>query len=72
MTNYGNFFGKEDWVLIEGLTKEECRALIGAERDDETIVYAAFGSMGCHTYLDFYGRTTVKHADTISGAWTTC
>merc|ERR1712125_186782 len=32
-------------------------------------MYAAFGKMGCHTYLDYYPKATARHKDDITKAW---
>ena len=46
---------------------------LGTSRDGGTIQYVAWGSGGCHTYLDYNEESSFTHADPrIENAWRLC
>jgi len=72
ITNYGKSGSVERYKRIDGGDLTSCKNSIGTNqgKDGATIVYAAFGNLGCHTFGDYYRDTTNGHGDTIQAAWT--
>lgn len=68
---YGKSNGQERYLNLGSIGESACKNKVGTSegKDGGVIVYAAYGSRGCHTYLDYYPDTSTKHGDRITGAW---
>jgi hypothetical protein len=57
--------------LVTPSSRVGCKSMINSNMglDNGRVLYAAFGSRGCHTYLDYYPTATALFKDEISAAW---